>query len=189
MTASNGNISALLAICAGYSRVNSPHKGPWRGSLMFSLICAWINVRVNNREAGELRRHQSHYDVPVILTMIRAWVVDNIHSFQWDVIAHPCPNPNGGLTKLPSVRLIYYCGDLLIRWLDFISFIWNAHPRLPETLPLTIVGKWIMNSPYSICTIMNSYINSRPSNILLIYALLFMITMLFPWHLVLKSAS
>ena len=23
--------------------VNSPHKGQWRGALMFSLICAWIN--------------------------------------------------------------------------------------------------------------------------------------------------
>ena len=32
--------SALLAICAGNSPVNSPHKGQWRGALMFSLICA-----------------------------------------------------------------------------------------------------------------------------------------------------
>ena len=39
------------------STVNSPHKGQWRGALMFSLICAWINGWVNNREAGDLRRH------------------------------------------------------------------------------------------------------------------------------------
>ena len=38
------------------SPVNSPHKGHWRGALMFSLICAWINGSVNNREAGDLRR-------------------------------------------------------------------------------------------------------------------------------------
>ena len=25
------------------SPVNSPHKGQWRGALMFSLICAWVN--------------------------------------------------------------------------------------------------------------------------------------------------
>ena len=25
------------------SPMNSPHKGQWRGTLMFSLICAWIN--------------------------------------------------------------------------------------------------------------------------------------------------
>ena len=38
------------------SPVNSLHKGQWRGALMFSLICAWINGYVNNREAGDLRR-------------------------------------------------------------------------------------------------------------------------------------
>ena len=31
--------SSSLVICEG----NSPHKGQWRGALMFSLICAWIN--------------------------------------------------------------------------------------------------------------------------------------------------
>ena len=36
--------------------VNSPHKGQWRGALMFSLIFVWINDWVNNREAGDLRR-------------------------------------------------------------------------------------------------------------------------------------
>ena len=43
--------------------VNSPHKGQWRGALIFSLIWAWINSCVNNREAGDLRRHHAHYDV------------------------------------------------------------------------------------------------------------------------------
>ena len=47
--------SALLALCAGNSPVpvNSPYKGQWRGALMFSLICAWINDWVINREAGD----------------------------------------------------------------------------------------------------------------------------------------
>ena len=31
------------------SPVNSLHKGQWRGALMFSLICAWINSWVSNR--------------------------------------------------------------------------------------------------------------------------------------------
>ena len=44
------------------SPVNSPHKGQWRGTLMFSLICAWIKGWVNNLEAGYLRRHRAHYD-------------------------------------------------------------------------------------------------------------------------------
>ena len=48
------------------SPVNSPHKGQWRGVLMFSLICAWTNDWVNNHEAGDLRRHRTHYDVTVM---------------------------------------------------------------------------------------------------------------------------
>ena len=49
---------ASLASVRGIHRspVNFPHKGQWRGALMFSLICAWINRWVNNREAGDLRR-------------------------------------------------------------------------------------------------------------------------------------
>ena len=49
------------------SPVNSPHKGQWRGALMFSLICARINGWVNNREAGDLRHHRTHYNVTVML--------------------------------------------------------------------------------------------------------------------------
>ena len=48
------------------SPVNSPHKGRWRGALMFSLICVWINGWVNNREAADLGRHRVHYDVIVV---------------------------------------------------------------------------------------------------------------------------
>ena len=48
------------------STVNSPHKGQWRGALMFPLICAWIKGWVNNREAGDLRRSHAHYDVTVM---------------------------------------------------------------------------------------------------------------------------
>ena len=47
------------------SPVNSPHKGQWRGDLMFSLICAWMNGWVNNRKAGDLWHH-THYDVRVM---------------------------------------------------------------------------------------------------------------------------
>ena len=56
--------SALLALCARIHRWLPPHKGQWRGALMFSLI--WTNGWVNNREAGDLRRHRTHYDVIVM---------------------------------------------------------------------------------------------------------------------------
>ena len=37
---------------------------------MFSLICAWIYRRVNNREAGDLGRQRAHYDVTVIVWQV-----------------------------------------------------------------------------------------------------------------------
>ena len=52
------------------SPVNFPHKGQWRGALMFTLICARINSWVNNGEAGDLRRHPGHYDVIVMLMRV-----------------------------------------------------------------------------------------------------------------------
>ena len=57
--------SVLLALCGGIHRspLNSPHKGQWCEALIFSLIWAWSNGWVNNRDAGELRRHPAHYDV------------------------------------------------------------------------------------------------------------------------------
>ena len=68
--------SALLALCAGNSPVpvTSPHKDQWRGALVFSLICAWINDWVNNREADDLRRHRGHYDVNVMIDPNRSHI-------------------------------------------------------------------------------------------------------------------
>ena len=51
-----------------WSPVNSPHKGQWRGALIFSLICVWTNGWVNYRGAGDLRRHSVHYDLIVMKT-------------------------------------------------------------------------------------------------------------------------
>ena len=59
------------------SPVNSPHKGQWRGALMFSLICAQINGWVNNRKAGDLRRHRAHYDVIVMLIRITIFQINS----------------------------------------------------------------------------------------------------------------
>ena len=49
------------------SPVDSPHKGHWRGTLMFSLIWAWTNDWANNEDAGDLRHHRVHYDVTVMV--------------------------------------------------------------------------------------------------------------------------
>ena len=46
--------------------VNSPHKGQWRGALMFCLVRAWTNSWANSGDADDLRRHRAHDDVTVI---------------------------------------------------------------------------------------------------------------------------
>ena len=48
------------------SPVNFPHKGQWRGALIFYLNYAWINAWENNSEAGDLRRHRAHYYVIIM---------------------------------------------------------------------------------------------------------------------------
>ena len=59
MTSSIGNIFRVTGhLCGEFTGVNSPHKGQWRGALMFSLIFVWINGWVNNREASDLRRYR-----------------------------------------------------------------------------------------------------------------------------------
>ena len=54
------------------SPMDSPHKDHWRGALMFSLIYAWTNDWVNNRDTVDLRRHHVHYDITVVLYFIFA---------------------------------------------------------------------------------------------------------------------
>ena len=69
MTSSNGNIFRVTGHFVREihrSPGNSPHKGQWRGVLMFSLICAPTDDLGNNQDAGDLRRHRAHYDVNVM---------------------------------------------------------------------------------------------------------------------------
>ena len=68
------------------SPVNSPQKGQWRGTLMFSLIWARINCWVNNREAGDLRSNRTHYDVIIIKIgpdAIPAPIYINVLNLKW----------------------------------------------------------------------------------------------------------
>ena len=77
MTSSNGNIFRVTGHLGGEFTGPRwiPHKGQWRGALMFTLIYAWINDWVNNREAGGLRRYRGHYDVIVMMHMKRLVII------------------------------------------------------------------------------------------------------------------
>ena len=73
------------------SPVNSPHKGQWRGALMFSLICTRISGWVNNLEAGDLRRRRAHYDVIVMFVIPSVTGIDSTlqqHTYNVSVILY-----------------------------------------------------------------------------------------------------
>ena len=118
------------------SPVNSPHKGQWRGALMFSLICAWIKSWVNNREAGDLRRDRTHYDVTVMNIPITPPLITHaIHpqtcSHCWRVAVCTClvyqylsglfhwhwgsTNPS----ETTSMNKVYHQWPLLLTWFNF----------------------------------------------------------------------
>ena len=72
ITWSNGNIFRVIGLLWGESTghrcspVDSPHKGQWRRTLTFSLICAWANGWGNIWDACDLQSHRAQYDVTVI---------------------------------------------------------------------------------------------------------------------------
>ena len=77
--------SALLALCAGKSTV--PGEFPSQRS----LICPWINGRVNNRQAGDLRQHSAHIDVTV-MCMPNYWAIPYERTTTLQPIAIYSPN-------------------------------------------------------------------------------------------------
>ena len=80
MTSSNGNISALLAICVENSPVAGefPTQRPVPRNFDDLYICVWKNGWENNREGGDLRRHCAHYDVTVMCRCIGLTWSDDI---------------------------------------------------------------------------------------------------------------
>ena len=107
------------------SPLNSPHKGQWRGALMFSLICVWINDWVNNREAGDLRRHRVHYDVIVMqLISFNVYVL----CCYWWLRHHDMGIINVQCAKnvfswqdlnIPELHRTNPTGPLLLTWINF----------------------------------------------------------------------
>ena len=84
MTSSNGNIFALLALCA------ASDAELW----CFLWSAPWINGWVNNREYGDLRRHWAHYDVIVMGTMRMSasrWFLCSWWVHVLTMMTLPCP--------------------------------------------------------------------------------------------------
>ena len=108
------------------SLVNSPHKSQWHGALMSSLICAWINGWVNNREAGDLRHHHTHYDVIVMgvkglasQAVTISHNVDQLHLHRW----------------LNSVKMVNFRGNIIyLHWAGAVPVIEIIPHERPEPL-------------------------------------------------------
>ena len=65
ITSSNGNIFRITGALCGEFTGESSSQRPVK-ALMFTLICVWTKDWVQNRDAGDLRRHRAHYDVKVM---------------------------------------------------------------------------------------------------------------------------
>ena len=67
MTSSNGNFFCVTGpLCGEFTGRRWIPLIKASDAELWCLICARINDWVNNREAGDSRRHRSHYDVTVI---------------------------------------------------------------------------------------------------------------------------
>ena len=116
------------------SPVNSPHKGQWRGILMY----AWINGWINNREARDLRREFSfpgtHFTDTFFITIQLRWkfrCTTNKESLQSQVVV-----------KLYSTSQFIYSAD-------------QCHASAIE-VPLDFVRShrpsWIMSPEHQKCS-------------------------------------
>ena len=110
---------ALLALCAGNSPVTGefPAQRAVTWSFDVSFDRTWINGWVINGEAGDLRRHRTHYDVTVMVSPIILhrsfsmgynnqplptlpwWISLNIIQIRtykswFNLIVYPCPKPH-----------------------------------------------------------------------------------------------
>ena len=110
--------------------MNSPHKGQWRWALMFSLICDRVNGWKNNGEAGELRRHRTHYDVSVRSRYLKHGKVQTSRSTMWEVSTYLCSGYLLLAPKSPYVRLTSYPTDSVF-WYSEIRKEWHSLTHLP----------------------------------------------------------
>ena len=117
-----------------WSPMKSPHKGQWLGALMFSLICAWINGWVNSREAGDLRRHCSHYDV-IVMIINRPAKLQSRCTY-WSLAV--APYLLNGLSNVLKDKMVAILADDI-----FNCFCVNESDRIPIQISL----KYVPRSP------------------------------------------
>ena len=127
------------------SPVNSPHKGQWRGALMFYLTCVWITGWENNL-AGNLRRYRTHYDVIVMFVVVNFDALAQATDIQierrqvvflcWEQDSNPSGSqtPNRQQTECSMTNRLSYPGSSYKLELDSPS-LWSAsiQPTWPHS--------------------------------------------------------
>ena len=138
MSSTNGNIFRVTGhLCGEFTgpRWIPPSKGQWHGALMFSLICAWINDWVNNRKAGDLRRHRAHYDVSVmIIRLLDIWGIDS--AFCGDLTV-PSQRPYA----TPMNFWFLECAHMHVCWMiagEASDIFWSSHTGYKNNIPNVI---------------------------------------------------
>ena len=180
-------METISAFCAAFCAGNSPvTKGQWRGALMFSLICAWINAWLNNREAGDLRRHRAHYDVTVMQwTHSRKGTIFHFYLLKNQRIAIWCPekelkNMQWTYNVMIFVKNMFYC-----RKHDTIFII--CLPPDPERCCSNFNNIWYFTSWFFMNKILLCICISVTFNILLTEFLLTKYYCTFAFHIVLRQ--
>ena len=131
--------SELLALCVRNSPVNSPHKGQCRDTLIFSLICIWINTWVNNREAGNLRRHRAHYDVIVMIwqELTECW---DEHSSQLNIKFRAVVQPHWKFVKSFCFHLCSWLVELVEPYNFGCDLAFDMVKYFAFNLPIVYMG-------------------------------------------------
>ena len=112
MTSSNGNIFRITGpLCREFAihrwtlRTKASDAELW----CFLWSAPWINVWINNREAGDSKRHRTHYDITVMTvpwwgqSIGRQWI--STKSQSWGALVFLISSMNTLLTKQRSAGI------------------------------------------------------------------------------------
>ena len=103
---------------------------PKASDAVFSLICAWTEGWVNNRDAGDLRRHCAHHDITVMiwcaLEISRSFFLWRVHEGHPGMVSFGSANSDRSCCAVHTLVLYItaiYRESIVINWLSVQSFV------------------------------------------------------------------
>ena len=142
MTSLNGNI---FRVTGPLRREFTEHRWipPTKASDAELWCFLWTNDWVNNRDAGDLRRHRAHYDVTVMSSSHSCGMMINIYMLYFDKIeginkrkaAHPGLIDRCGHSWCEAYNCIYVCLNRI-----FVCFLYKNSPELLTQLDSRVIS-------------------------------------------------